>query len=50
IAPAGASVFNPSFDVTPAHLISAIVTDRGVIDPVVGEQLLKVLDEAVVCS
>lgn len=50
IAPAGAPVFNPSFDVTPANLISAIVTDRGVIDPVVGEQLLKVLGAAVVCS
>jgi methylthioribose-1-phosphate isomerase len=23
-------VFNPAFDVTPAHLIAAIVTERGV--------------------
>jgi methylthioribose-1-phosphate isomerase len=32
-APAGAAVWNPAFDVTPAHLITAIVTDRGVVAP-----------------
>ena len=30
IAPAGTPVFNPAFDVTPAELISAIVTEAGV--------------------
>ena len=30
IAPAAVQVFNPAFDVTPAALISAIVTDRGI--------------------
>ncbi len=30
-APAGVAVYNPAFDVTPATLISAIVTDRGVV-------------------
>ncbi|MCA8923044.1 MAG: S-methyl-5-thioribose-1-phosphate isomerase, partial [Planctomycetes bacterium] len=34
IAPAAAGVWNPAFDVTPAELITAIVTDRGVIRPV----------------
>lgn len=33
-APAGIKTFNPAFDVTPAELITAIVTDRGVISPV----------------
>jgi methylthioribose-1-phosphate isomerase len=33
-APAGAHVYNPAFDVTPAGLITAIITDRGVIAPV----------------
>jgi len=33
IAPAGTSVRNPAFDVTPASLISAIVTDEGVLRP-----------------
>ena len=32
-APAGAAVWNPAFDVTPADLITAIVTDRGVVPP-----------------
>ena len=31
-APAGTAVLNPAFDVTPASLITAIVTDRRVID------------------
>ncbi|MEQ9455200.1 MAG: S-methyl-5-thioribose-1-phosphate isomerase [Phycisphaeraceae bacterium] len=33
-APPGVAVFNPAFDITPAELITAIVTDRGVISPV----------------
>jgi methylthioribose-1-phosphate isomerase len=32
-APAGARALNPAFDVTPAHLITAIVTERGVLRP-----------------
>jgi hypothetical protein len=31
IAPAGTEVRNPSFDVTPAELITGIVTDEGVL-------------------
>jgi methylthioribose-1-phosphate isomerase len=30
IAPRGATVYNPSFDVTPARYISAIITEKGV--------------------
>jgi methylthioribose-1-phosphate isomerase len=33
-APEGVKVYNPAFDVTPAHLITAIVTEKGVIAPV----------------
>jgi methylthioribose-1-phosphate isomerase len=33
-APDGIAVYNPAFDVTPAHLITAIITERGVIRPV----------------
>jgi methylthioribose-1-phosphate isomerase len=33
IAPAGAWAINPAFDVTPAELVTAIVTDRGVVRP-----------------
>lgn len=32
--PVDVAVFNPAFDVAPAELITAIITDRGVIDPV----------------
>lgn len=31
--PEGVGAYNPAFDVTPAGLITAIVTDRGVLDP-----------------
>lgn len=30
-APSGVAAFNPAFDVTPAELISAIITERGVV-------------------
>lgn len=33
VAPAGALGFNPAFDVTPARLIDAIVTELGVVEP-----------------
>jgi methylthioribose-1-phosphate isomerase len=32
-APAGVAVWNPAFDVTPAELVTAIITDRGVVAP-----------------
>ena len=32
-APAGVRVWNPAFDVTPAALVTAIITDRGVFAP-----------------
>lgn len=33
LAPEGARAWNPAFDVTPAELITAIVTERGVLKP-----------------
>jgi methylthioribose-1-phosphate isomerase len=32
-APAASPVYNPAFDVTPAELITAIITERGVVRP-----------------
>ncbi|HEX3020122.1 MAG TPA: S-methyl-5-thioribose-1-phosphate isomerase [Chitinispirillaceae bacterium] len=32
-APSGIDIFNPAFDVTPAHLITAFITDKGIIHP-----------------
>jgi methylthioribose-1-phosphate isomerase len=32
-APEGVRVWNPAFDVTPAELVTAIVTDKGILQP-----------------
>ncbi|MDD2481998.1 MAG: S-methyl-5-thioribose-1-phosphate isomerase [Lutispora sp.] len=32
-APIGVKVYNPAFDVTPSHLITAIVTEKGILKP-----------------
>ena len=42
-APAGAKAFNPAFDVTPARLIRAIITEHGVIEPVTKARIAAVL-------
>jgi methylthioribose-1-phosphate isomerase len=39
IAPKGVSTFNPAFDVTPAELVTAIITERGVAYPPYTESL-----------
>jgi methylthioribose-1-phosphate isomerase len=33
LAPRGVRVFNPAFDITPARLVSAIITERGIVHP-----------------
>jgi methylthioribose-1-phosphate isomerase len=40
-APTGVGVWNPAFDVTPAELISAIITDRGIVEP---QNVTRVID------
>jgi methylthioribose-1-phosphate isomerase len=42
-APEGIGVYNPAFDVTPARLIRAIITERGVIEPVTPERIEAVV-------
>jgi methylthioribose-1-phosphate isomerase len=39
----GAAVVNPAFDVTPADLVSGIVTDAGIVTPPLEEGILEVL-------
>jgi methylthioribose-1-phosphate isomerase len=39
-APDGIAVYNPAFDVTPAELITGIITERGLIQPV-NEQVIR---------
>jgi methylthioribose-1-phosphate isomerase len=43
-APAGVAVYNPAFDVTPADLITALITERGVIQPVTEENVRRVIN------
>ena len=43
IAPEGISVRHPAFDVTPARLITAIITDRGVLWPPFAESIARIM-------
>ncbi len=43
LAPVGARALNPSFDVTPAELITGIITEKGLISPVNETNIKKVL-------
>jgi len=43
-APEGVRVYNPAFDVTPAELVTAIITERGVVRPPYGETIPRLLD------
>lgn len=38
LAPLGTQAYNPAFDVTPPELVTAIVTEHGVVSPVTGTQ------------
>jgi methylthioribose-1-phosphate isomerase len=41
IAPQGVAVYNPAFDITPAHLITAIITEKGIAYPPFAENLRR---------
>jgi len=42
MAPEGIKTYNPSFDVTPAEYITAIVTEKGIVRPPFAENLRKI--------
>ncbi|MFI9031270.1 S-methyl-5-thioribose-1-phosphate isomerase [Streptomyces sp. NPDC053560] len=42
VTPLGAQAYNPAFDVTPAELVTAIVTEAGVVSPVTRDALTEV--------
>ncbi len=42
-APEGVHAYNPAFDVTPARLIAAIVTERGIVQPVNEQNIRSML-------
>ncbi|MZD09191.1 S-methyl-5-thioribose-1-phosphate isomerase [Streptomyces sp. SID5785] len=46
VAPLGTQAYNPAFDVTPPDLVTAIVTERGVVAPVTAEALGELCDSS----
>ncbi|MEV7287935.1 S-methyl-5-thioribose-1-phosphate isomerase [Streptomyces sp. NPDC093252] len=46
LAPLGTQAYNPAFDVTPPELITAIVTEEGVVSPVTGQGLAELCARA----
>ncbi len=44
VAPPGIGVCNPAFDVTPARLVSAIVTDQGLLRPPLAQSLTSLTE------
>ena len=43
-APQGVKAYSPAFDVTPAELITAIITDRGIIQPVTEQNVRRAIE------
>jgi len=43
VAPTGVSVYNPAFDVSPAHLITGIITEKSLITPVNAKNIKNAL-------
>jgi methylthioribose-1-phosphate isomerase len=50
LAPEGAKVFNPAFDVTPHSLIAGIITERGIARPPYSESLAALVRRATVVT
>ncbi|MFI7006696.1 S-methyl-5-thioribose-1-phosphate isomerase [Streptomyces sp. NPDC050145] len=46
VAPLGTQAYNPAFDVTPPDLVTAIVTEWGVVAPVTAEGLRELCDRS----
>ncbi|MER6686836.1 S-methyl-5-thioribose-1-phosphate isomerase [Streptomyces olivaceoviridis] len=46
MAPLGTQAYNPAFDVTPPELVTAIVTEEGVVSPVTAEALAELCARA----
>jgi methylthioribose-1-phosphate isomerase len=43
VAPRGIPVANPAFDMTPPELVSAIITERGLVRPPLGENIARLI-------
>jgi methylthioribose-1-phosphate isomerase len=42
-APTGVDIYNPAFDVTPANLVTAIITEHGIAQPPYGDTLQRMV-------
>ena len=45
IAASGANAWNPAFDVTPAELVDAIVTEKGVVRGPTTEKIMAIMEK-----
>jgi methylthioribose-1-phosphate isomerase len=43
VAPRGIPVANPAFDMTPPELVTAIITDRGLVKPPLVENITRLI-------
>jgi methylthioribose-1-phosphate isomerase len=46
VTPVGTQIWNPAFDLTPAHLVTAFITDGGVLRPPYREAIETLLDSS----
>jgi len=44
VIPTGVGVWNPAFDLTPAHLVTALITDGGILRPPFGPAIADLLE------
>lgn len=45
VSPADVAVFNPAFDITPHHLVTALITEQGVVDQPCEESLTSLMNQ-----
>ena len=50
VAPEGSAARNPAFDVTPAALVTAIITERGILRPPYDTSIARLGEQAVAAS
>ncbi len=46
VTPEGARIYNPAFDVTPAELVTAFITEKGIVYPPFGEKIRRLVGRA----
>jgi len=44
VVPEGVNIFNPAFDVTPPQLVTAIITEKGILEPPLDRAIVKMFN------